>query len=307
MKAKFQSAATPTHKNHSRYSAEDISQYIDKNMFFVIDKKQAAEAQKMRDLVEATIASMPTSFQRVIIEQGTKFVAMDKKSYKKLDPASHACAISYEIYFPPDVDAESLRHEIGHVISGSVLKDSPKIRQKPIREGYDAGSYSGDKFGECCDAWLRATKNDVANAPSVGMHWWLARRHDDILYDGDESTIEYLKELDKTIRGEEAFAEITRKYLSLYALHQGNEEVVVSVLSKEYPNLWRVWTDEVPKQMDSASDDQLRSLFQNYKGAFLEKGKFMQPVSRREDAWTMKSLESKPIGFQTIDLLKLDN
>ena len=198
---------------------------------------------------------MPIDFQTIILGQNTKFVFYDEAQYQSKFGCGRAISIGCEIYAPFSVSEETLRHELSHIVEHTALSDSPNLRDKSI---LNRGYFSTDKYSGISSDWREAVDKEIADKKHVsGMFGW--KHHNDVLYDGDESMIGYLIHTGQD-KYPEAFAEIGRKYLSLYSLHDGDIQKVNEILPKTYPHLWPVFRDEAMNQALGADITKMKKL-----------------------------------------------
>lgn len=259
-----------------------VEDFLDYNLLFLIDPSRKEKITAARSLIGDILPQMPPVFQSVIVDTNTKFVYCDKKYFKaNIDKSRNAAAIGHELYFKADSDAESLRHEIGHVIDTRVLLDHPRIREYSLR-----GHFTSNPYTSLSDAWKKAVEVEISSATSEG---WLARKYGDCLYDGDNSLIGRLKGLQQK-SDIEAFAELTRKYLSLYALNKGDEEKIDAALGKTYAHLWPVYRDEVIPEIMETDTFMLGEYNACFRSAMYHNGKLRYPIEiERPDAWCVAS------------------
>lgn len=276
----------------SKYSEAEINTFLDENLMFLFDPSRTNDIAEARRKVKGLLLSMPPKFQEIFIDTKAKFVLCTSKLLTELTgPYAGATNMGHELYFPADVTIDTLRHEVGHIIDGTALKDDPKIRSKPIT---DCGYYSGDRFSVCSAAWKKATTTEIKTAKTIGRTWLLAKKHGDVLYDGDESTIEYLKDCGGQGQDGESFAEITRKYLTLYAIYKGEEPAIDEIMSETYPKLWDLYKNEVMPDIDSASIEKIGAYKPRHSGTLAWGRKAIPSVMDRPEAWTAQTQKPSP-------------
>jgi len=262
--------------DRKEYTIEDIENYLVDNLLFIGDRTEVDETY---DQVMHLLVSMPYEFQRVVIEQKTKFVHCDTKTYgKEFDNESYATSVANEIYFPENVTLDTLRHEVEHTAERGALHDHPNCRPRSL---FNKGYYTTASYSSVSEDWKAAASAEISDKNHCSGRWWF-KKFKDILYNGDESAIGYLRHT-KGDLPRESFAEITRKYLSLYDLHLGNYETIDEILASQYPKLWPIYRDEAMKEMDKAPSEFLQAYFNNYKGALLASGGSIGPVTKRDN------------------------
>jgi hypothetical protein len=281
-----------SHENEA-YEAY-IEDFLDRNLVFLIDKSKHNDALKAREFIKNILENLPPVFQSLIMDTNTKFVYCPDKYFKNnISKNTGASASGHEIFFKADSTAEEIRHEIGHVIDARALLDHPRIREHSFLRSH----FTGDRYTVLSKKWKQATENEVNSAQPTGWHWSLSRRYGDRLYEGDDSTIEYLKGNPQDC-SVEAFAEITRKYLSLYAQYHSEDRVNV-VLSRTYPKLWAIYRDEVLPELEAANIERVRDYNNGYKGTTHLNGKLRFPIEREcPNAWKLTAATAETFAPQ---------
>lgn len=268
-----------------------IGTFLDRN-FMLLGTLDAESIVTAYNKISNVLRTLPHKEQRITLAAKTKFILCSKAQYKSEFGDGRAISIANEIYLPPSFTKDSIRHEIGHLMERAALREHPALRDRSF---FNTGYMSDKSLTSLSVSWKKAIDQEMSSSPHK-TGFWVFKQHTDTLYEGDESTIQYLKSSNGDIHSE-AFAEISRKFFALYEVHTGQDEVINEILSAAYPTLWGIYRDDIRPEIFKVESEKIERYFTNYSGSLMHGNRYIETCTHRKGIQSFGEVKNNLEGF----------